>query len=159
MAHTKSPMSIHNEPTKIKRGVVSFLNSPKGHMVLISTTILGVSIAGFCLGIQSAKRDTAISSPVIIEPGALQGSAAQNLILPDKEATNHQRISMQSSQENKAQNPPVGAGAFVASKKGKKYYPIDCPSAKALSESNRIYFQTANDAESKGYTLATSCSK
>jgi hypothetical protein len=41
---------------------------------------------------------------------------------------------------------------FVASKKGKKYYPVDSASAQNLSLDNRVYFPTASAAEAAGYS-------
>lgn len=46
---------------------------------------------------------------------------------------------------------------YVASSKGKYYYPIDCPLAKNLSEKNKIYFQTKEEAESRGYIYNSRC--
>ncbi len=40
---------------------------------------------------------------------------------------------------------------FVASKKGKKFYPVDSAQGKKIKPSNRIYFKTATEALSKGY--------
>lgn len=48
-------------------------------------------------------------------------------------------------------NVPPGA-RFVASKRGKKYYPIGSASAEALTPQNRIYFETAEQAEQAGYS-------
>lgn len=40
---------------------------------------------------------------------------------------------------------------FVASSRGKKYYPVDSASAQNLSLDHRIYFTTAAEAEAAGY--------
>lgn len=40
---------------------------------------------------------------------------------------------------------------FAASKRGKKYYPIDSASAQSLAPQNRVYFRTAEEAEAAGY--------
>ena len=49
---------------------------------------------------------------------------------------------------------PVPAGMnFVASRRGKKYYPVASPSAAKLSPANRIYFRDAQAAERAGYQL------
>ncbi|MDO8469253.1 MAG: hypothetical protein Q7S29_05875 [Candidatus Peribacter sp.] len=40
---------------------------------------------------------------------------------------------------------------FVASRRGKKYYPVDSASASNLAPSNRVYFRTAEEAERAGY--------
>lgn len=41
---------------------------------------------------------------------------------------------------------------FVASKTGKKYYPVDSAAAKKIKEENRVTFRSAEDAEKAGYT-------
>jgi len=46
----------------------------------------------------------------------------------------------------------------LASSRGKKYYPVDCPAANNIKNENRVYFKTASEAEAKGYTLSGSCS-
>ena len=40
---------------------------------------------------------------------------------------------------------------FVASKRGKKYYPVASRGAANLAASNRVYFKNADDAEAAGY--------
>ena len=45
---------------------------------------------------------------------------------------------------------PSGAH-FVASKRGKKYYAINASQAQSIAPGNRVYFQTAAQAESAGY--------
>jgi hypothetical protein len=47
--------------------------------------------------------------------------------------------------------------AFFASKKGKKYYSLGCQAGKSIKVANRVYFKTAQEAESAGYTISTSC--
>jgi hypothetical protein len=47
---------------------------------------------------------------------------------------------------------PVPRGvAFVASKRGKNYYPVDSSAGKRLVPDNRLYFRTAEEAEAMGY--------
>lgn len=45
---------------------------------------------------------------------------------------------------------PEGA-AFVASRRGKKYYPVGSAAGDNLSPQNRIYFRSAEEAERAGY--------
>jgi len=52
-----------------------------------------------------------------------------------------------SSQEN----------GYVASSRGKYYYPVDCSLAKNLSEKNKIYFQSREEAEARGYIYNSRC--
>ncbi|MDQ5882962.1 MAG: hypothetical protein QG648_316 [Patescibacteria group bacterium] len=46
---------------------------------------------------------------------------------------------------------------YVASSKGKYYYPIDCPLAKNLSDKNKIFFSSKEEAEKQGYIFNTKC--
>lgn len=46
---------------------------------------------------------------------------------------------------------------FVASKRGKYYYPVTCDLAKNLSPSNLIYFDTEEKAIIAGYQRQTKC--
>ncbi len=40
---------------------------------------------------------------------------------------------------------------FVASKRGKRYWPLDAPQAFLLAPQNRIFFKTPEEAEEQGY--------
>ena len=47
---------------------------------------------------------------------------------------------------------PVPAGMlYVASSRGKNYYPVDSSAGQNLSPANRIYFKSGADAERAGY--------
>lgn len=46
---------------------------------------------------------------------------------------------------------------FVASSRGKYYYPVDCNLANTLKEENKIYFKTQQEAEDRGYIYNTRC--
>lgn len=42
-------------------------------------------------------------------------------------------------------------GAFVASKQGKYYYPIDSKEGMKLSDKTKLYFETEEEAKAEGY--------
>lgn len=46
---------------------------------------------------------------------------------------------------------------YVASKTGKKYHYPWCAGAQRISEENRIYFKSKEEAEAQGYTPANNC--
>lgn len=48
---------------------------------------------------------------------------------------------------------PVSA-AFVASRRGKNYYPLSSKNAESLKPENRIYFESTEEAEEAGYKRA-----
>lgn len=49
------------------------------------------------------------------------------------------------------------SGSFVASRQGKKYFPVDCGSAKTIKEENRVYFGSEVEAQAAGYERTLSC--
>ena len=56
--------------------------------------------------------------------------------------------------------PSQAAGGnwkFVASKTGKVYYPYGCKSVSRVKPENRVYFESREQAETKGLTLSKSC--
>lgn len=59
--------------------------------------------------------------------------------------------------ENKSKE--LGTGSIVASSRGSKYYFVWCSGAKTLSETNKVYFESEESAQSAGYTLSTTCKK
>lgn len=46
---------------------------------------------------------------------------------------------------------------YVASKTGKKYHYPWCAGAQRISEENRVYFKSKEEAEAQGYTPASNC--
>lgn len=48
-------------------------------------------------------------------------------------------------------------GNFVASINGKAYYPKGCKSANVIKEENRVWFESAEEAEGEGYARAKNC--
>lgn len=48
-------------------------------------------------------------------------------------------------------------GQLVASKSGTKYHLPNCPGAKQIKESNKIFFNSVEEATRAGYTPAANC--
>jgi hypothetical protein len=51
----------------------------------------------------------------------------------------------------------ISTSTIVASKKGKKYYFVWCKYASTLKESNKVYFDTEEEAKASGRQLASGC--
>lgn len=109
--------------------ITKFLNFVKKNWGLIIIGILTLSFV-FSLGVIVGGKFF-VRPPIIIEKELL---------------TNLQPITQEKEERG-----------FVASSKGKYYYPIDCPLAKNLSEKNKIFFNTKEEAESKGYIFNPRC--
>jgi hypothetical protein len=130
----------------ISNGVKSFLISQKGKDFLIILIVIFVALSSFGLGrlskenkVQSLKIEYKDQEASIIGAQELsETEIGQKLAIP------------QSGLKN-------SAGEYFASKRGKKYYPIDCSAGKSIKIENRIYFKTSEEAEKAGYELSSSC--
>ena len=144
-------MSIHDYTQKIK----TFAQSPQGRDMAVVSIVILTGLICFVLGRLSI--DTQKGSGVVITGGANAIGAA--LVDPSRatqpniaqNSTNSESLTVQ----NTAQT--MGDGLYVASSRGKKYYPVDCPAASGLSKKNLVYYKTAMDAEKAGKSLSTSC--
>ncbi len=58
----------------------------------------------------------------------------------------------------KITTPSPTGEEIIASKSGIRYYFSWCGGVNRISEGNKIYFVSVEEAESAGYTLATNCS-
>lgn len=105
---------------------------------------------------------------------ALEGQKAGLVIHPPSQAASAGFAAVQdlgsvaapapwlTAEETPAKNPyadgnPNGPHNFVASKNGAKYYPADCGGAKRISEKNKIWFATQEEARLAGYAPAANC--
>ena|SRR5258706_2684595 len=138
-------MSIAEAVQKIK----SFLDSPKGHDVLIVIIIIATSISSFILGRTTRTEGSAVV--IRTDSSLIVDKSQEQPIIQTAAVLNTQKSSGSPKMAN------TSGGAFVASSRGKKYYPVDCNAASSLSEANKIYFATAQEAEAKGYSLSSSC--
>lgn len=126
--------SIHIFGDKIKA-----LKGENGRGLLLPLLLAMVAGISFYLG-YIAHIESAHASPVVIQcpsQAYIQDSVP-------KEAPLGQAIS--------APN-----GAYIASRNGSKYYPVDCSGASRIKEENKIVFETAAAAEAAGYSLALGC--
>jgi hypothetical protein len=52
---------------------------------------------------------------------------------------------------------PNSKKMYVASKNGKLYYTVSCSGAKRIADKNKVWFESASEAEKSGYKRASSC--
>jgi hypothetical protein len=52
---------------------------------------------------------------------------------------------------------PKATGKYVGARTGTKYYLPSCSGANRIKEENKVWFATAEEAESRGYTPAANC--
>ncbi len=151
---------------------------------MVVLVLLGVSVSAFSLGHMSAKNDlesgpgAGNATKVVIEtnPNLIVASAADYTAgtaknnsqvanslsaKPNTSTTSQSTTKITSSDPtSSAQNNSSNNNSnlpFVASSRGKKYYPVGCSAVKTLSQTNLVYFKDQAEAEAKGYSLSTSC--
>ena len=133
-------MSINDKFQKIKL----FMEGEKGKGIYVILLIVLVAGSSFGLGRLSNKDGS--QEPI-------------KIIFPDGNSLSANTY--QSAQNSPQKTSPSVANsapkAYVASQKGKKYYPINCSAASNLKEDNKVFFSTETEAESAGYTKSSSC--
>ncbi len=108
--------------------------------IFIALTIILVAFASFGLGRLSKIEDSREPITVTdISEGNTAGAPKTNQI----------------NQSN--QQAPAEKGKFVASKNGTKYYLPWCSGVSKINETNKIWFQTKEEAEARGLTPAANC--
>lgn len=131
-------MSIHDLLDKIKRGMASSNFTP----IYIIVVIL-VGFSSFGLGrLSMADR-------------IYNNSIKSTSLVADKEKSleNYPTLKQKQSQNTNI----LKEGNYVASKNGKLYYSASCKGANRIKEENKVWFDTASDAEKSGYSPSTSC--
>jgi hypothetical protein len=126
--------------------IKSWAQSDAGKDIMIIIIVILVGLGSFELG-RLSKNSSQAGLKIEYRD---QGAAVVNSIdLNDTEADLNQ-IEQVGSKDTSGKS-------FFASKKGKKYYPLGCSAGKSIKIENRVYFQTAQEAESAGYSLSSSC--
>ena len=101
--------------------------------------VLAASIGGYVWYNESLKRE-----PITIEYTALPVATSSISVTS-------------SSTESSIDIPVVHTEPFVASRGGTTYYPVGCKAANRLSEKNKIYFLSKEEAARFGYKPSKSC--
>src|SRR3989338_7410347 len=126
-----------------------FLNLIKSnkHSIFLAFCIGLISFISYNLGQIDALQQTPIK---ILERGGSK-AGSNNLKADIYSATQTKTLN------NKAETKVLDT-RVVASKNSDKYHYTWCAGAKKIKEENKVWFNSAQEAESKGYTLAGNCS-
>lgn len=81
-----------------------------------------------------------------------QAPPADFAVVRDGEEEKDRKGTKRAKTPEPAPHRAEGAGAWVASKTGKKYYPSPSAATKKIKEENRVYFATKEEAEKAGYS-------
>lgn len=132
-------MSISHIRIKIK----DFVRLVDRRDVWAVLTICLSGISGYFIGHLDSVVPT--NQPVLIEMRDLTAIQVPAKVEPGLQAN------------EPAKSAEKGAGKYVASKSGTKYHLTTCSGARTISEANKIWFETKEDAEKAGYAPAANC--
>jgi len=107
-----------------------------------SNVIIGLSVVGIIIlgigGLSLRDKPEQGRSPALTESRAVAVSDSVALV-------------------STSTSTPSGVGSFVASKQGKKYFPMDCGTAKSIKDENKVYFGSESEAIGAGYERSKTC--
>ena len=129
--------------------IKSFLESEKGKDVLIVLIVILVGLASFELG--RLSKENAPNGVKIEYPGQEANVIASTSV----NSINSSNGAIPGIDSNSDTNS--SGKSFFASKRGKKYYSVDCSAGKTIKEANKVYFTTREEAEKAGYELSSAC--
>lgn len=137
-------MSISKYMEKIKRIITNSVKSDQGKDFLVILIVILVGLVSFGLGRLSASDTGGLDIKYTsLEASGLTGAQEARVFLE-----NNPKLDKSTQAVKKA---------FYASSRGQKYYSADCSAGNNIKPENRIYFDTAEKAESAGYSLSTAC--
>jgi len=121
-----------------------FWGSEEGKDILVIIIIILLGLASFELG-RLSKSDRRggieIEYPEILNEAKTEQGASVIL----------------AGEAPRVATPTILGKAFFASNRGQKYYSVGCAGGKTIKQENRIYFNSAAEAESAGYEKSDSC--
>ena len=133
-------MRLTDTQNKIKSYLAQIANSPDlPRDAFVVLLILLVGTGAFALGRLSAAETTR-KSELSVTGRPVQNIAATSGISPP----------------NTPQNT-AALGMYVGSRSGKTYHLPWCSGAKRIKEENKIWFQSKEEAEGRGYAPAGNC--
>lgn len=112
---------------------------------VVAIAVVGLIVAGMAIIPKAGKGGE--------QPAAVQ--ASQNSTLNTQKGLEVGVVERDTS-SSPAREGSKG-GSFVASKQGKKYFPVDCGSVKTIKDENRVYFGSEAEAQEAGYERTLTC--
>ncbi len=122
-----------------------FVKKIEGFLLIMSAILIGGS--AYLIGNMNTLESN-LSEIKIVYPDNIAVKEDVQIEEPQSQKT--------TTQSNDIKSDSV-TGKIVASKNGKRYYYPNCGGINRIKLENRIYFDTNEQAESKGLTLASGC--
>lgn len=137
-------MRLTDASNKIKSSLARVANSPDLPKDLFTALLIVLVGSGaFVLGRLSVAETVRKSQFSITGQPSFQASSIRSTPLTSKPPDSSVMAS--------------GAGMYVGSKSGKTYHLPWCSGAKRIKEENKIWFQSKEEAQGRGYRAAANC--
>lgn len=146
-------MNIRETREKIKRWRAGW-DSRDAYVLLL---FIFVGFGSFGLGRLSKLQESRM--PLRIQGAGLEqtAAAAPHFLSPRSAATAESAEASAALPEKEEKETVAPGGQFVASRAGGKYHFPWCPGAQRISEANKIWFSSVEEARKAGYTPASNC--
>ena len=125
--------------------IKQFIESDKGKDILVVIIVVLVGLGSFELG--RLSNESASAGIKIEYPTGMENSAS---VINSTTSTVYKKIST-------AQNSNNISGNYFASKIGHKYYSVGCTGGTTIKDTNKVWFNTEEEAQKAGYGLSSSC--
>lgn len=129
--------------------IKQFVENDKEKDILVIIIIILVGLGSFELG-RLSKND--VNSGIKIEYGPQEAN-----VIGSVDLNNNNSLNLNSNSNTLTNTQKLNSENFFASNRGSKYYSISCGAGKTIKQENRIYFNTAQEAQNAGYELSSSC--
>lgn len=130
--------------------IKQFYESEKGKDLMIILIIIFIGLSSFILGrLSKENAQDGIKIKYLDQEANVLGSLEPVNALVNSNTRNDTNTPQNSLKSN--------GGAYFASNRGSKYYPVNCSAGKTIKVENRVYFNSSSEAENAGYTLSSSC--
>ncbi len=136
-------------PSILKK-IKYFLASERGGDILLCICMVLFGTLAFGIGKWSTLSKARSDAGPVIVTTAVSGLRIEPLAYYDgKKSTKTAAAILSAGTQS--------GGAFVASKNGTKYYPIDCAGAQRIKPENALWFDTESAAREAGYERTVTC--
>lgn len=124
---------------------------PTGKDAVLSIVVLAAILGSWSLG-RLSVQSSAFASSVVIEN--VFDKATDRF---ECQVAINQGGGAAPAAQSAVSKPAPSTGAVVGSKNGTKYHHTWCSGVKSIKEENKVWFDSAEAAESAGYTKAGNC--
>lgn len=114
--------------------------------ILSLIALILVGISSYWIG-SIVQKESELAEIMIIYPTEIAFTTRPS-VAPSQTATSAE-----------TSNQPISKAKLIASKNGSRYYYSHCSGINRIKPENRIYFDTPEQAEAQGLSLAANCQK